>query len=134
MNKMVEQEQELTEQQAQAMIRELAEQKRNQFTFFHDVVLSEDTTKTGNLTEEELGEPNLPLRTCEELELFSRDICGQTIWADYFKAEGEILAATSLSRDAMLLKLAVTSKKELADVTPSKKKNSGWFKKKQPTE
>ena len=31
------------------------------------------------------------------------------------------------------MKLSVTSKKELADMTPSKKKNKGWFKPKNET-
>jgi len=47
----------------------------------------------------------------------------------------EIQTATSLSKEGFLMKLSVTSKKEMADVTPkTKKKNSGWFKKKSSNE
>lgn len=122
-------EQEMTEQQAQQMLREFAEQKQNQHSFFTDVIKSDDTTKAGNLSSEELGEPRLPLRSSKELELICRDLIDNPGWADYFKKEGEILASTSLSKDAILIKLAVTNKKELADVSPKeRKKNKGWFK------
>jgi len=122
---------ELTEQQAEQMVRDLANQKESIQTFFTNVIKADSTTKTGNLSQEELGEPNLPLRSYKELQLFSKEIWGQSEWADYFEKEGEILSSTSLSKDALLLKLAVTTKKELADVTPKeRKKNTGWFKKK----
>lgn len=121
---------EMTEAQAQNMLRELAEQKQNQHTFFTKVIQNEDTTRIGNLNSEELGEPKIPLRSYKELSLFCKEIWEQKEWADYFEKEGQNLTATSLSKDAILLKLSVTNKKELADVTPKeKKKNKGWFKK-----
>lgn len=123
-------EQEMTEAQAQSMLRELAEQKQNQHTFFTKVIQTEDTTRVGNLNIEELGEPKIPLRSCKELALFCKEIWQQDEWADYFEKEAQDLTATSLSKDAILIKLSVTNKKELADVTPKeKKKNKGWFKK-----
>ena len=51
------------------------------------------------------------------------------MWADYFKKMAEVTTETSLSKEGFLLKMSVTTKKELADVTPKQKKNKGWFKK-----
>lgn len=122
---------ELTEQQAEQLVRGLVEQKQNIQGFFTNVIKADDTTKTGNLTIEELGEPRLPLRSIKELELFSRDIYSDKDWADYFGKLSEIQTSTSLSKDAILLKLSVTTTKEMADTTPKEKKvNKGWFKRK----
>lgn len=122
---------EMTEQQAEALVRQLAQGKESAITFFRDIIKSDDTTKTGNLTIEELGEPKLPLRSIKELETFSKEICIDKGWSDYFNALGEIITSTSLSKDGLLIKLSVTNKKELADVTPKpKRKNRGWFNKK----
>ena len=81
------------------------------------------------LTEEELGMPMIPVRSMLELELFSNDIADQSEWGNFFRDWAEIQTSSSLSKDAILIKLAVTIKKELADTTPQKKKNKGWFKK-----
>ena len=122
---------ELTEQQAEQLVRGLAEQKQSIQGFFTNVIKSEDTTKTGNLSQEELGDPKLPVRSIKELELFSKDIYEDTEWSSYFKNLSEIQTATSLSKEGLLLKLSVTTKKEVADIKPAKKSsNRGWFKKK----
>jgi len=113
-----------------------AEERQNVHTFLHNVATAKDTSKTGNLAIEELGNPILPLRTYKELELFCRDVANMDWYANYFKKKGEILTATSLSRDAKLITLAISSlqKRELADVTKPKKENKGWFKPKQNTQ
>lgn len=124
--------QELTEEQAEQLVREMVEQKQNVHTFFRDIIKAEDTTKTGNLSQDELGVPNLPIRSIKELELFSKDICSDQSWEDYFRKLSEVHTSTSLSKDGILIKLSVTSKKELADLSPKeRKKNKGWFKKKE---
>lgn len=123
------------EAEAEAAIRGFAESKTTIPAFFKQVVKNEDTTKTGNLMIEELGMPNLPLRTDKKLEVFCEDIAGQKEWAEYFKKCGEITTSSSLSKDGFLMKLLVTSKREMADTTPQpKKENSGWFKSKKPQE
>ena len=124
---------ELTESQAEDLVRSFSESKMTIPNFFNNVVKTTDSTKVGNLTEDELGKSKLPVRTYKELELFSRDIANDDSWADYFKQMAEIQNATSLSRNALLLRLAVTIKKELADTTPERKKNKGWFKSKDNT-
>lgn len=120
---------EMSEQKAQEIMRQFSAGKQNVHSFFTDIIKSDDTTRTGNLDEDELGKPHLPVRTYKELALFCEDVADDKSWADYFNKMAEIQTATSLSKDAILLKLSVTSKKELADVTPTKKKNGGWFKK-----
>jgi len=91
--------------------------------------VDQQISKTGNLTIDELGMPKLPLRTYKELALFSKDVYGDNTWENFFTQMGEIQTSTSLSKDAILLKLSVTQKKELADTTPQRKVNKGWFRK-----
>jgi hypothetical protein len=128
-------EQELyTEEQVKAygeeIARQYAQEKANIHSFFTKVIENPDTTKTGNVDEDELGKPQISVRGLKELELFSRDVYMDDSWGDYFEKMAEIQTATSLSKEGFLMKLSVTSKKELADVTPKvKKKNKGWFKK-----
>lgn len=118
----------LTEQEAEDMLRSFATKAVNTHTFFTDVIKSKSTTRTGNLSIDELGMPRVTQRGIKELELFSRDTYMDEGWANYFRDLAEIQTSTSLSKDAILIKLAVTSKKELADVSPEpKKKNRGMF-------
>lgn len=121
----------MSEQQAEEILRGLADEKLTVPAFFSHVVESEDTSKTGNLTIEELGVPSLQVRVSKELELFCRDVCDDGVFADYWKKKAEIDSSTSLSKDAILLKLLVTKKNEVADITPKQRENSSWFKKKE---
>lgn len=121
---------ELTEEQAQTMVRDFLQQKSNKHTFLTRVVEEEDTTKLGNLSSEELGIPNLELRAIKELELFCREVYSDNTWANFFKGLAEIQTSTSLSKEGILIKLASTEKQEMADMTPTKKENKGWFTKK----
>ena len=113
-----------------------AEEKQNVHTFLHNVATAKDTTKTGFLGDEELGIPTLPLRTYKELELFCNEVANMDWYGEYFKKKGEILTATSLSKEAKLITLAISSlqKREMADVTKPRKQNKGWFKPKQNTQ
>ncbi len=121
----------MTEQQAQDIMRQMGESKQTLHSFMSKVIKSSSTTKTGNLDIEELGRPKLPVRTYLELEAFSNDIASDDSFSSYFKKMSEIQTSSSLSKEGFLMKLAVTMKKELADVSPTKgKKNGGWFKKK----
>lgn len=114
------------------------EEKQNTHTFLTKVVTEKDTTKLGNLRDDaemnELGVPILPLRTYKELQLFCEEVADMKYYADYFQKKGEILTATSLSRKAKLINLAVVQRREVADVTKKRKINKGWFKKKEQSE
>ena len=122
----------ITEQEAQEILRSFNEGKQNIHSFLTNVVKAPDTTKTGNLNQDELGYPKLPVRTYKELELFCNDVWNQKDnWGTYFNKMSEIQTSTSLSKDAILLKLSATLRKELADVSPERKEikeNKGWFK------
>jgi hypothetical protein len=87
------------------------EEKHNVHTFLNNVAVARDTTKTGNLSEEELGLPRLPVRTYQELALFCRNVANMSYFADYLRAKGEILTSTSLSKNAKLINLAVLQKR-----------------------
>ncbi len=121
---------EVSEQEAAELVKQFNEGKQNMHSFFTNVVKSDDTTKTGNLTIDELGNPKLPVRTYKELAAFCDDVVDEKTWGEYFDRMAEIQTSTSLSKDGFLMRLAVTIKKELADVTKQKKSNKGWFKKK----
>ena len=112
-----------------------AEERQSIHTFLNNVAVAKDTSKTGFLSQEELGTPVLPLRTYKELAVFCSDIANMDYYGDYLKKKAEILTSTSLSKDAKLITLAVSSfqKREMADVTKPQKTNRGWFKKKGDT-
>lgn len=124
---MIDEEKPITESEAEEMLRSFASKAVNTHTFFTDIIKAKSTTKTGNLDITELGMPRLTQRGIKELELFCRDTFIDEGWADYFGKLAEIQTSTSLSKDAILIKLAVTTKKELADVSPEKKKRKGMF-------
>ena len=108
---------------------------QNVHTFLHNVAVTTDTTKLGYLKEEELGFPNLPIRTYKELALFCDKVADMPIFNEYFNSMSEIVTSTSLSKDAKLLELAVINRREVADVTKKpRKENKGWFKPKTTTE
>lgn len=123
---------EMTEKEAQDVLRQMADNKQSIYAIFAKVINEKQkTTKVGNLSEEELGMSKLPLRTYLELGLFCDDIVGDEDFSEYFKKMGAIQTDSSLSKEGFLMKLLVTMKKELADVSPKKAtKNKGWFNKK----
>lgn len=110
----------------------ISEEKHNTHSFLNKVATSEDTTKVGNLTEDELGLPSKTLRTYHEMALIAEKIMGNTTLKDYYTAKGEIITATSLSKNAKLINLAVIQKRIVEDETKQIKENKGWFKKKKP--
>ncbi len=129
----MEEQPQLSEKQAEEIVRQFSQGQHNQHSFLTAVVKADDTTKTGNVSEDELGTSNLPIRTYKELALFCGSIADDDGWEKYFNAMSEIQTSTSLSKEGFLMKIANTIKKELADVTKRPKRNSGWFKgKKQP--
>lgn len=112
------------------------EEKQNAFTFIHAIATSDDTKKTGYLKVDkelnELGIPELPLRTYHSLAIISDKIMNNDFFRDYFLAEGESVTATSLSREGFLAKLAILQKREIKDTTPKPRKpSSSWFKPKE---
>src|SRR4030043_1735976 len=97
-------EEEFTEAEAKEIVRNLSEAKESTTSFFTKVVKADSTIRTGNLTDDELGISNHPVRTYKELELFCRKIASDDRFADYFKELAEVQTGTSLSRGGFLLK------------------------------
>ena len=135
------QEQEMTQEQAEEYIKSLGiapvpEEKHSVHSFLHKVATSEDTTKTGFIMEEEMGLPTLTLRSCKELALFCKEVADMEYFADFFNKMGEVLTATSLSKEGFLTKLAVVIRRETSNILRAPmKQNKGWFgKKKQSSE
>lgn len=108
-----------------------SDEKGNLHNFLNKVIQTKDTTKLGYLNDEELGKPKHPIRTYKELELFCNDIADMEYFANYFKAMSEITTATSLSKEAKLLNLAVIQRREFGDITKKKQKPRGFFAKKE---
>lgn len=105
----------------------IVDEKHNAWTFLKRVMEIGSTTRVGNLSSDEVGLPNLSLRTYLELELISSDIIGNPYYANYFKGKAEILSASSLSKDAKLISLSSLQRREIADTTKPRTVNSGWF-------
>lgn len=121
---------EQVEAYGEELVRQYGQEKANIHSFFTKVIQNPETIRIGNVKEEELGNPQLTIRGLKELELFSKDIEENQLWADYFNKMADLTTETSLSKEGFLLRLSVTQKKELADTTPKKKVNKGWFRKK----
>ena len=111
----------------------VVEEKFNVHTFLNKVLIATDTTKVGYLNEQELGWTEYSLRKNKKLALDSSALANDDIWENYFNKSGEIITATSLSKDAKFIGLAVLQRKELADMTKPQKQNSGWFKSRDKT-
>ena len=122
-----------TEDEVAQIARNYADKQTSAQSFFLQVMRTDDTTKVGFLDANELGLSKLPIRTYKELALFveTAGACDVNLWKDYFNAMSEIQTSTSLSKNAKLLSLVGTQRKEVADMTPQKKENKGWFRKKE---
>ncbi len=105
--------------------------KQNVYTFLRDVVLAKDTTKIGNLRDDnelnELGIPEHTVRGCKEMARIADNLMGNDFFRDYFNAEAEDTLATSLSRGGFLVRQATVQTKQIADITRRRKINKGWF-------
>jgi hypothetical protein len=110
------------------------DERHNTHTFLAKVLKTEDTTKVGNLTEDELGMAKHPVRAFKEFALISDKICEDPLMTEFFNKEAENVLATSLSRNGKLIGLAVIQKRVIEDETKPKKSNTGWFSRKKPEE
>ena len=124
---------ELTQEDVEALKKFLPvpEEKYNVHLFLHRVATADDTTKVGFLKEEELGEPKYPVRSAKEFALIAEQIIGNDYIKDYFNKIAEITTASSLSKDGFLIRQATTTTRQIADISKLRKKNKGWFKKKE---
>ena len=80
-----------------------------------------------NVTEEELGHGEITVRGLQKISLFCNVVGNKKGFSNYFSQKAEILNATSLGKNAELLKLAVMQKKVIADETRKKPPKKGLF-------
>lgn len=117
----------ITEQEAEELIRAFGESKSNIHNFLTNIVKTKDTTRVANITADELGEPVLPVRTYMELALFSKEV-GMEAFASYFEGMREVVTAPTLSKDGFLIRQATIQRKEFSDTTKkTKQAKKGFF-------
>jgi hypothetical protein len=104
------------------------EEKQGIFSFFKKVISMPDTIRTSNLTNVELGEVTLSVRTLRNLSLFCKE-SGLLGLGEYFEKESKVISDSSLSRDGFLDKVVVTQRKATSmktrDFSAAQKKK--WF-------
>jgi len=106
------------------------EEKINILNFLKDIVSRKENVKTANLTNAELGDARLPVRTNIELASYCK-FMGMDAFADVFTEDAQTLLGSSLSRGGFLALLAVTQKKEskssIDRLGASEKQKKNWF-------
>ncbi len=104
------------------------------YTLFKWIIARGDSSKIGNLRKEELGMLNISVRDCQKINLLG-DRLGHTGFGEFFMDTGEITLATSLSREAHLINLFVTTQKKttkareiaIQNLPQPEKKKKGFF-------
>jgi len=108
------------------------DEKVNVHTFLLNVVQTPDSRKVGNLRDDkeynELGKPQHSVRGNFDQALIAEKIMNNKFFAGYLNQEAENTLATSLSREATLIRLATTQTRQVADITKRRTKNKGMFK------
>ena len=95
------------------------------FKFFREILQSDDSRKTGNLLETELGRSKLGVRHYLEIAAYA-DAEGLDLVSQYLVDKAEIILSTSMSRKGFLAKLFVTQIKQEKKDRPAKVKK-GWL-------
>lgn len=103
--------------------------KESFLSFLKSIIGLEDSTKTSNLTSEEMNN----VRIYQNMAHFSKQFKLENL-NNYLFHKGEIILATSLSRKGFLLQTAITSVRKVDrndnKNTGAAKEQSGWFKNK----
>ena len=86
------------------------EKKDDLFSLFWKMVNKEDSSKIANLSKQELGMLNLPVRDCQKIALLATTL-GHKGFAKFFIAQAEIISSTSLSKGGFLPQIVVTSRR-----------------------
>ena len=84
--------------------------KDDLYSLFWKVVKSKESSKVGNLKKDELGMLDLSVRDCQKIALLARTL-GHEGFAKFFAKQGEIILATSASREGWLPTLFVSQRK-----------------------
>jgi hypothetical protein len=102
------------------------QEKSGIYGFFNRIIRLKDSTKTANLSEEEL----ISVRALREGRVISV-LNEYDIYQKYFDEKAESILATSDSKLGFLVRTAVTTKREVESKTKKSGGNKGWFKKKE---
>lgn len=86
------------------------EKKDDLFSLFWKMVNKSDSSKIANLSKQELGMLNLPVRDCQKIALLATTL-GHNGFAKFFLAQAEIITSTSLSKGGFLPQIVVTSRR-----------------------
>ena len=95
--------------------------------FFLEIIRNDDSLKLGNLTQDEIGLSQLPIRTLIELANDCEDIPSMSSFVKDFRKQAQIMIESSLSKEGFLIKARITQKKELLDTDKRKRKRKGLF-------
>ena len=106
--------------------RKFGQEEKGIDNFFLEIVRAEDSVKIANLDEDELGMPQLPIRTLLELKNDAELIPSMSSFKDSFEKTAENILASSLSKGGFLIKARITQKKEFLD-DKKKKIKRGLF-------
>lgn len=112
----------------------MPQKDQTMYAFLNAVATSDDTTKVGYVTLDELGMPKHPIRTYKKIAHFCNTVADKPGFSGYFIGKSEIVTSTSLSKDGFLVNKAVTVKRELENIKKERKPSSSWFKKKEEKE
>ncbi len=93
------------------------EKKDDLFSLFWKMVNKADSSKIANLNKVELGMLNLSVRDCQKISLLAETL-GHKGFGIFFKAQGELIASTSLSKEGFLPQIVVTSRRVRAKDEP----------------
>jgi len=107
-------------------IRKVGEEKGID-NFFLEIIRNDDSLKLGNLTQDEIGLPQLPVRTLVELADDCENIPSMSSFVDDFRKQAQNMIASSLSKEGFLIKARITQKKELLDSDKRKQKRRSLF-------
>ena len=102
--------------------------------FFLEVIRAENNLKIGNLDKEEIGLPQLPIRTLIELSNDCEIIPSMSSFAKDFKEQANTMIASSLSKDGFLVTARITQNKKLLNPSKKKTRRRGLFGKKEEEE
>lgn len=86
------------------------EKKDDLFSLFWKMVNKADSSKIANLSKQELGMLNLPVRDCQKIALLATTL-NHKGFAKFFLAQAEIISSTSLSKGGFLPQIVVTSRR-----------------------
>lgn len=103
-------------------IRKVGEEKGID-NFFLEVIRNKDSLKIGNLTVDEIGTPEVPLRTIVELAKDCESVPSLSSFAKDFKSQAISMIATSLSKEGFLIKARITQKKEVLGTDKRKERS-----------